>query len=127
MPGFANLVAFPSTVVTASGGYGPATTPPNASPIPFIVPFDVNYFAVDINVSAASGTTPTLDIFVERLGQDGVWYTMYHPTQITGVIQVSVSLGPGDTAAAPTQTLRVRWAVGGTGPSFTFSMSMVGH
>ena len=82
--------------------------------------------AVDINVSAVSGTTPTLNLFVERLGADGVWYTLWNPTQITAVGTASTSIGPGCAIAAVlTNQVRLRWVLGGTTPSFTFSASII--
>ena len=103
------------TAVTTSGTTGPLSVPSAESEL-----------AVDVNVSVVSGTTPTLDLYLEHLGADGVWYTTWHPTQITAVGTASTSVGPGAaTPAVLTQTVRLRWAVGGTTPSFTFSASII--
>ena len=110
----ANLYVQASEAVTASGQtaaleVGPLTT-----------------LAVDVNVSAASGTTPTLDLYVDRLGADGIWYQIWHGTQVTGAGQTSTSIGPScATNNVVTSTVRFRWVVGGTTPSFTFSCSIV--
>lgn len=86
---------------------------------------ELTTLAVDVNVTAVSGTTPTLDVFLERQGADGVWYQVWHPTQIIAVGQASTSVGPGAaTPAVLTSKLRLRWAIGGTTPSFTFSASI---
>lgn len=82
---------------------------------------------IGITVSAASGTTPTCTFFVEYLGADGNWYVVWKSSQITAAAVISASVGPGaktPTASPPDATLRLRWAIGGTTPSFTFSASI---
>lgn len=85
--------------------------------------------AVDVNVSAVSGSgSPTLDLFVERLGADENWYAVWSPSGVTGIGVSSTSIGPGCTIGAVlTGTLRFRWAITGSTPSFTFSASIVGR
>ena len=85
--------------------------------------------AVDINVSAVSGTSPTLNFVLERLGAVGVWYSVgWAPSQITAVGTASTSVGPGcATNAVLTGQVRLRWTIGGTTPSFTFSASIIGR
>jgi hypothetical protein len=125
---FANLINMPSSVVTVSGGFGGGAGS-IVFPLSFAVPFDINQLAVDINITAVSGTTPSITFFVDRIGADGNWYQLApaaFPAQ-TAVGTLSVSLGPGDTGAAMTQQIRFRWVVSGTGPSFTFSASIIGH
>ncbi len=110
------LLAVPSTVVTASGGGTPFQALAYATA------------AVDVNVTAATGTSPTLDLYLDRQGADGVWYNVWHPTQITAAGAASTSVGPGcATGEVLTGYLRLRWVVGGTTPSFTFSASVVGR
>ena len=83
--------------------------------------------AVDVNVSAVSGTSPTLNLYVDRLGADGIWYTIYTAAQVTAVATVSTTIGNGAvTASGFGNTVRLRWVLGGTTPSFTFSASIIG-
>jgi len=82
---------------------------------------------VAVNVSAVAGTSPTLTLAVDSLGADGVWYTLWTSASITAVGQTIASLG----VEAPTNTafgasVRLRWTIGGTTPSFTFSASIIG-
>lgn len=75
-----------------------------------------------LNVTAASGTSPTLDVVIE----DTLDGTNYNPigtfAQRTAagreVINITVPFSP---------TLRIRWTVGGTTPSFTFSLVVYGE
>jgi hypothetical protein len=79
--------------------------------------------ACDINCTAVAGAG-TLDFYLERLGADGLWYTVWHPTQITGAGATSTSIGPGCTIGAVlTSQIRCRWVIGGT--SVTYSASIV--
>ena len=73
-----------------------------------------------LNVSASSGTTPTLDVIIEDTVDSGTtWNTVGTFAQkiTTGreVIGVSVPF---------TDTLRVKWTIGGGTPSFTFSVNI---
>jgi len=82
---------------------------------------------VAVNVSAVAGTTPTLTLAVDTLGADGVWYTLWTSASITAVGQTLASLGV--EAAINTAfgtSVRLRWTIGGTTPSFTFSASITG-
>lgn len=85
------------------------------------------YLAVDVDVTAVSGTAPTLTLRLERQGEDGVWYdTGWAPPAVTAAGVVSASVGPGCTTnVVLTDNVRLRWTVGGTSPSFTFSASLV--
>jgi hypothetical protein len=83
--------------------------------------------AIDINVSAITGTTPTLDIYLDRKGADGVYYQIWHATQVTAVGAVSTSVGLG----APVNhslgmIVRLRFALGGTTPAATLTRNVVG-
>ena len=112
-----NLLTQASAVYTASGGSGSIT-----------VPLAVEMLAVDANVTAASGTSPTLTFYLERQGSDGVWYQVWASSAITAAGTASTSVGPGCTVGAVlTGMVRLRWVIAGTTPSFTFSASMVGR
>lgn len=71
-----------------------------------------------LEVTAASGTSPTLDVVIEDT-LDGVnWNDVGSFTQKTAagrqVIDITVPFS---------ETLRIRWTIGGTSPSFTFSLA----
>ena len=87
--------------------------------------------AVDINVTGQQGTSPTLQILVDRQGADGVLYfAMYDSTALPpSSYPKSVSIGPGcsfpqELAASG----RVRWVIGGSAsPGVQFSLSIQGE
>ena len=103
----------PPTAVTTSGSTNP---------------LQINAFgalAVDVAVSAVSGTSPSIALFLERQGADGNWYAIWAPTALTAVGTASTSVGPGlATPEVLTNTLRLRWEVTGTSPNFTVSASI---
>jgi hypothetical protein len=71
-----------------------------------------------LNVTAASGTTPTLNVLVEDTLDGGATYnTIGTFAQKTAagreVINITVPFS---------ETLRVSWTIAGTNPSFTFSV-----
>ena len=80
------------------------------------------YGELCVDVTAVAGTTPTLDVYIE--GKDetsGKYKVMWHPVQITAI----------GTAWEPITMLafrliRIRWVIGGTTPSFTFSSALQG-
>lgn len=72
---------------------------------------------LQLNVTASSGTTPTLDVVVEDT-LDGTNYNVigtFAQKVATGREVINVSTLFADR-------LRVRWTVGGTTPSFTFAV-----
>ncbi len=82
---------------------------------------------VAANVTAVAGTTPTLTFALDSLGADGVWYTLWTSVAVTAVGQTVAHLGVGAaTNVAFGATVRLRWTIGGTTPSFTFSVSIIG-
>lgn len=82
--------------------------------------------AVGVTVSAKSGTSPKLTLLVEWHGSDGNWYQLWKATQVTTTGATTTTVGPGcATAGALPGTVRFRWAVSGTTPSFTFSASVI--
>lgn len=88
----------------------------------------VSTVAVDVNVTAVSGVAPTLNAFLDRLGADGVWYPAWSAAQITAAGVTSTSVGPGCAVGQVlSATVRLRWVIGGTTPSFTFSASVTGR
>lgn len=73
-----------------------------------------------IDVTAASGTGPTLDLEVEWSQDGGTTFAKADPpdsfAQITAVKKVT------EQFQAKGDMYRVVWTIGGTGPSFTFSI-----
>ena len=83
--------------------------------------------AIDVNISAITGTSPTYQLIIDRQGADGVWYPIYTGTSITAVGVVSLNVGRSlPTNVAFGSTIRLREVVGGTTPSVTRSVSVVG-
>jgi len=95
---------------------------------------------LELNVTAASGTTPTLDVYIDTSADSTNFINIAHFTQLitTGrrAIQISDDAAgaavdfdsTADLAAGVVKqgawgsTLRVRWVITGTTPSFTFSV-----
>lgn len=86
-----------------------------------IVVSDQKAAAFYIDVTAASGTSPTLDVVVETFDPAAVsnWQTLATFAQKTAAakerVAVTANLG---------SRVRVKWTIGGTTPSFTFSVGM---
>ena len=92
--------------------------------------------AVDVNCTNQQGTSPTLEIFVDRLGADGVTYfNMYDSGAVsvsgasTTAVQIRRSVGPGcATGEEIGSSGRVRWQIGGSStPGAQFSLSIQGE
>jgi len=113
-------VAYP-VLVLGSTAYTASGNTPNLPVAEF------SELAVDVNVTAVSGTSPTLNLYLDRLGGDGNWYNIWASAQITAVGTVSTTVGAGcATNQAFGNWVRLRWVIGGTSPSFTFSASIIG-
>lgn len=72
---------------------------------------------IQLDVTAASGTSPTLNVVVEDTLDGTNWNTVGTFAQRTAAGREVVNI---TTPFA--DRLRVRWTVGGTTPSFTFSV-----
>ena len=70
-----------------------------------------------IDVTAASGTTPTLDVTVETSFDGSTWRSVAAFAQRTSVASERKSFAGCD------RFVRVSYTIGGTTPSFTFSVS----
>jgi hypothetical protein len=80
------------------------------------------YGVVTLDVTAVSGTTPTLDVYVEYKDQvSGKYIPIWSQTGIS-----AVGTWTSDILTLPHKYVRVRWVIGGTSPSFTFSVGMEG-
>lgn len=105
--GYATETPVASAARTASGNSGPLD---NFGPAKTI--------RAQLDVTAASGTGPTLDVVIEDT-LDGVNFnTIGTFTQRTAAGRQVL-----DISAAFSDTLRVRWTIGGGTPSFTFSVT----
>lgn len=129
MPGVANGVLIPAgTVATASGNSGlileGSSNPENEV---------ARGVTLLVNVSAASGTTPTLAFTVQAKDPaSGNWFALGPASTTittTGQQVIQLSLGDGTDSAAvtipvslPALPWRVAYTIGGTTPSFTFSV-----
>lgn len=75
-----------------------------------------------LNVTAASGTSPTLDINYQVSPDDGTtWFTHTSFTQATGTTTERVVF----TRPAGVRA-RISYTLGGTSPDFTFSLHLEG-
>jgi hypothetical protein len=83
--------------------------------------------AVDVNITAVSGTSPTIQFFIDRKDIFGNYYNIWQSSTFSAAGQASTTIG---AFAAINQalgaTVKLRWTVAGTSPSFTFSASIVG-
>jgi hypothetical protein len=86
-------------------------------------PLSVFYGSVVVfflNVSSVSGTNPTLDIFIDiRDPASGNWVNQDKFPTVTSTGTWALALPVRSTR------YRVRWVLGGTNPSFTFSIGVV--
>jgi hypothetical protein len=99
-------VLVPSAARTASGDSGPLSG--------WGVPSTAR---VQLNVTAAAGTTPTLDVVVEDTLDGTNW-------NVVGTFAQKAAAGREviNISAPFADRLRVRWTVAGTTPSFTFDV-----
>lgn len=125
------LLAVPAgSQLSGAATYYPTSATPNNTVGNTVADLPTGTFsevALDLNLSALTGTTPTVDVYLDRKGADGVYYQIFHATQLTAAGTVVTSVGMG---AATNHScglfLRLRIVVGGTSPLATFSASVVG-
>ncbi len=72
--------------------------------------------SLSLVVTAASGTSPTLDVTVQTSADGSTWYSAGSFAQLTAT-------GSERKTFALDRYVRLRWVIGGTTPSFTFSAS----
>jgi hypothetical protein len=94
------------TVATANTTYAQSTGVGNASAV-----------RAQLNVTAAAGTTPTLDVVIEDSLDGQNWNTVGTFAQKTAAAREVINI-----TAPFADRLRARATVGGTGPSFTFGV-----
>jgi hypothetical protein len=103
------------------------TTTPFTSSAFVVGPFAE--LAVDINLTAKTGTSPTIQFFIDRIGADSVAYNIWSSSVIsTTPTQVSTSIGSGFAVAQSFgASIQFRWTIGGSAsPGYTFSCSIIG-
>ena len=76
-----------------------------------------NTLRIQLNVTAASGTTPTLDVVVEDTLDGTNWNTIGTFAQKTAAAREVINV-----TSPFASRLRVRWTIAGTTPSFTFDV-----
>ena len=72
---------------------------------------------LELDVTVASGTTPTLNVTIETRKAAGAWRSIGTFTQKTGVSADRQSFSGTD------EEIRANYAIAGTTPSFTFSIA----
>jgi hypothetical protein len=89
----------------------------------------VKKIAFDANITAQSGTSPTVRFFVDRKGADGNYYQIYDSGVISALTSVSTTIGPKcDITEVLGFTVRIRWTIGGSAsPTKTLSISIQGR
>ena len=109
----ANDLVLPSAAYTATGQseqystYGPITA-----------------MVVEINVTAASGTTPTLDVDIED-SFDGTTWNKVSDINAANITTTGVTVKRINLIDNPcTDRLRFKYTIGGTTPSFTFTVKV---
>lgn len=124
----ANLGVFQDTTLFAS-----ATKTSSGNGSDFET-YNMNEATFFLNVSAASGTSPTLDVDIE--GKDPVsagYFKLVSFAQKTAISTGRVVIGLGSVDDANTDAvasvplphiIRAKYTIGGTSPSFTFSVGI---
>lgn len=101
---------FEGTATASGNAHSAAGHPVNAMPFK-----EATFF---LNVTAASGTSPTLDVVVESKDPSGdVWDDLAVFTQAT-----AVSHQKENVAANLGDRVSLKYTLGGTDPSFTFTV-----
>ena len=79
--------------------------------------------AVFLNATVVSGTSPTLDVVVKAKDiVSGKYFTIGTFTQVTAIGSQALFIGSGADTKFATRTIRAECTIGGTTPSFTFSV-----
>lgn len=81
--------------------------------------YDHDEALVFLNVTAASGTSPTLNVKVQTKDPNGDWYDLVSFTQATAAAKEAKPV------TVYGETLRIAYTVAGTTPSFTFTVTAI--
>lgn len=79
---------------------------------------------IGITVTAVSGAAPTADFYVQYWDGIATWYDVYHYPQVTTTGNYVYMFGGGGNGSSPPGSVRVRWAIAGTTPSFTTAITL---
>lgn len=114
-------VAFPmfteaATARTATGN-GTAIT----------LPDDIAELFIGLDITAVSGTSPTLVLQVQQQDANGVWQTLAATSSLNTVTTATLHLPAGSFVLLGGGQMRIRWVIGGTTPSFTFRVGIHGR
>lgn len=101
------ITFLPSAAVTASGNSGELNL------------YDHDEALIFLDVTEASGTSPTLDVTVQTKDPNGKWYDLVSFAQKIAVGQEAKAI------SVYGENLRIAYTVGGTTPSFTFSVTAI--
>lgn len=82
----------------------------------------IDNIRAQLDVTAASGTTPNLTVFVETTVDDVNWDVIGTFAAKTAVGREVITIGN----LIGTE-VRIRWVITGTTPSFTFAVKLVGE
>lgn len=103
-------VALPSAARTASTTSGPVAAAGQAT-----------VAVLSVHCTAASGTTPTLDVSLEESADGSSWSAITG----SGITQLTAAGNRLATALVTKNFVRTAVTIGGTTPSFTFSASVL--
>jgi len=79
----------------------------------------ISALEIELKVTTVSGTSPTLDVYIEgKFEATGDYKTLASQTGITATGIWFLTIDP-----LRFRYIRVRWVVGGTSPSFTFTVA----
>lgn len=88
--------------------------------------------AIFVNVTAITGTAPTLTVTLQGKSPQGVYYTMLASAALTATGLTVLRVYPGAAATANIsandilpETLRISTAIGGTAPAVTATIAAV--
>lgn len=121
----AQIVLSPGAPLT--GSFSAAGTQTSSD----IVGGTLTELAIDINVTTITGTSPTLQLTVNRKGSDGTYYQIWQGASITAAGKQSVSIGAGFSGAntAPVSfgnLFQIVLVAGGTVTSIVYTISIIG-
>lgn len=114
MPTVGAGISYVEETLVASGA---RTTSADTGAIPGFGP--ASTLRAQLDVTAAAGTTPTLDVVIEDTIDGTNWNVVATFAQKTAAGREVVTV-----TSTFADRLRVRWTIAGTAPSFTFSVAV---
>lgn len=82
---------------------------------------DVAKTVLDVDLTSLTGVSATFTLTLARKDANGVFHTIYNPAALTAAGKLT------STNDVLTDTLRVTVTLGGTTPSATFTVSLIGR